>query len=319
MAAADDLIWNPDDHSKAVELFNGQPTTEDQEWSENARRSEASGTGYKSRAVDDDDEDEEERDECVVKTAMIEVLRSQQLKAKGEIRRLKAASQDATRSAVHIGELEKAQQDTKPHATDLGNSVASAEQAKEDAENNLAALQKALEQALTDRDKAALRADAAEEALAQANLDIATHRLVGTTISTTPHVSGIQDVQPPGLEDLSAKPSLPTMQVLDKETMEETNRFDLNTDVISERAAQAMSDMANIPHTCVEEPEVHLLRKEDVQAHIENAAAILVARKIWGVAETAESVAAELLELIKVGRIIIKESLAHYLRRYKVV
>ena len=203
MAAADDLIWNPDDHSKAVELFNGQPTTEDQEWSENARRSEASGTGYKSRAVDDDDEDEEERDECVVKTAMIEVLRSQQLKAKGEIRRLRAASQDATRSAVHIGELEKAQQDTKPHATDLGNSVASAVQAKEDAENNLAALQKALEQALTDRDKAALRADAAEEALAQANLDIATHRLVGTTISTTPHASGIQDGQPPGLEDLS--------------------------------------------------------------------------------------------------------------------
>jgi hypothetical protein len=37
------------------------------------------------------------------------------------------------------------------------------------------------------------------------------------------------------------------------------------------------------------------------------------------VVETAESVAAELLELIKVGRIIIKESLAHYLRRYKVV
>ena len=299
MAAADDLIWNPDDHSKAVELFNGQPTTEDQEWSENARRSEASGTGYKSRAVDDDDEDEEERDECVVKTAMIEVLRSQQLKAKGEIRRLKAASQDATRSAVHIGELEKAQQDTKPHATDLGNSVASAEQAKEDAENNLAALQKALEQALTDRDKAALRADAAEEALAQANLDIATHRLVGTTISTTPHVSGIQDVQPPGLEDLSAKPSLPTMQVLDKETMEETNRFDLNTDVISERAAQAMSDAANITHTCVLQPENNAFEKDVVYAEIARAAEILAAKEIWGVAETAESVAAELRKLIE--------------------
>ena len=299
MAAADDLIWNPDDHSKAVELFNGQPTTEDQEWSENARRSEASGTGYKSRAVDDDDEDEEERDECVVKTAMIEVLRSQQLKAKGEIRRLRAASQDATRSAVHIGELEKAQQDTKPHATDLGNSVASAEQAKEDAENNLAALQKALEQALTDRDKAALRADAAEEALAQANLDIATHRLVGTTISTTPHASGIQDGQPPGLEDLSAKPSLPTMQVLDKESEEETNRFDLNTDVISERAAQAMSDAANITHTCVLQPENNAFEKDVVYAEIARAAEILAAKEIWGVAETAESVAAELRKLIE--------------------
>ena len=299
MAAADDLIWNPDDHSKAVELFNGQPTSKNQEWSENARRCEASGTGDKSEAVDDDDEDEEERDECVVKTAMIEVLRSQQLKAKGEIRRLRAASQDATRSAVHIGELEKAQQDTKPHATDLGNSVASAEQAKEDAENNLAALQKALEQALTDRDKAALRADAAEEALAQANLDIATHRLVGTTISTTPHVSGIQDVQPPGLEDLSAKPSLPTMQVLDKETMEETNRFDLNTDVISERAAQAMSDAANITHTCVLQPENNAFEKDVVYAEIARAAEILAAKEIWGVAETAESVAAELRKLIE--------------------
>ena len=299
MAAADDLVWNPDDHSKAVELFNGQPTSKNQEWSENARRCEASGTGDKSEAVDDDDEDEEERDECVVKTAMIEVLRSQQLKAKGEIRRLKAASQDATRSAVHIGELEKAQQDTKPHATDLGNSVASAEQAKEDAENNLAALQKALEQALTDRDKAALRADAAEEALAQANLDIATHRLVGTTISTTPHASGIQDGQPPGLEDLSAKPSLPTMQVLDKETMEETNRFDLNTDVISERAAQAMSDAANITHTCVLQPENNAFEKDVVYAEIARAAEILAAKEIWGVAETAESVAAELRKLIE--------------------
>jgi hypothetical protein len=299
MAAADDLIWNPDDHSKAVELFNGQPTTEDQEWSENARRSEASGTGYKSRAVDDDDEDEEERDECVVKTAMIEVLRSQQLKAKGEIRRLKAASQDATRSAVHIGELEKAQQDTKPQATLIKKPVVNNEQAKEDAENNLAALQKALEQALTDRDKAALRADAAEEALAQANLDIATHRLVGTTISTTPHASGIQDGQPPGLEDLSAKPSLPTMQVLDKESEEETNRFDLNTDVISERAAQAMSDAANITHTCVLQPENNAFEKDVVYAEIARAAEILAAKEIWGVAETAESVAAELRKLIE--------------------
>jgi hypothetical protein len=73
----------------------------------------------------------------------------------------------------------------------------------------------------------------------------------------------------------------------------------LNTDVISERAAQAMSDAANITHTCVLQPENNAFEKDVVYAEIARAAEILAAKEIWGVAETAESVAAELRKLIE--------------------
>lgn len=340
--------------SKLVEMFNDRSDTEGQETIESAPRVKASEMDSLMEATYENGI-EEECDECAVKSGIIKALRNQLLKKRGEVKQLKAACHDAEKIA---DQSKDARDDTKEHATGYEIPVVNEDQeAKKAAERDLVIIEESLRRALADRDKAEVRAAAAEEALVQARSEINEYQQAEAATMKRKLSDGIQVTSPRALENWSANPLWAMMQrtrigkraniVINTSAKGEPSSSDVSevaADIdtgevhrakttepaasdVSEVAADAdtgevhhakskptasdVSGAANDvdvgePYHASEIPtrpeaEIPTNSKEVIQVRIAQAATILSTENIWGMEETADSVAAALCQIIEVS------------------